>query len=187
MAAQKNLRVKSSLLLLVLSAWMSDWKWIAPVSVHRQHICGLICLLLRKADPWAVSSQWPHSRRNSGTVMLHVTVYDTLVHLPRKQPSNLCGKSISAFLKVAFQAECTDLGHFDSIKNMTGSTFWQVFMIFDTSTDKPSSQRGLEVFLLNLSGSDPNKTTKQAHPHVNGRFCILLFAALNQVTRSQKW
>lgn len=147
MAAQKNLRVKSSLLLLVLSAWMSDWKWIAPVSVHRQHICGLICLLLRKSDPWAVSSQWPHSRRNSGTVMLHVTVYDTLVHLPRKQPSNLCGKSTSAFLKVAFQAECIDLGHFDSIKNMTRSIFWQVFMIFDKSTDKPSSRRGLEVFL----------------------------------------
>lgn len=52
---------------------MSDWKWIAPVSVQRQHICGLICLLLRKPEPWAVSSQWPHSRQNSGTVMLHVT------------------------------------------------------------------------------------------------------------------
>lgn len=83
---------------------MLDWKWIAPVSVHRQHICGLICLLLGKTEPWAVSSQWPHSRQKSRTVVLHVTVYNPPAHLHlRKQPSNLCGSSISACLKVPFR------------------------------------------------------------------------------------
>lgn len=62
------------------------------------------------------------------------------VHLlRRKQPSNMCGNLKSAFQKVAFQVECTDIGHFDLIKNMTGSTFCYVFMIFDTSMENPSS------------------------------------------------
>lgn len=121
--AQKDLWVKSPLWLPVLPVWMSDWKWIAPVSVHRQHICGLICLLLRKSEPWAVSLQWPHSRQNSGTVVLHVTVYNPPAHLhPRKQPSNLCGSSISACLKVPFQAECWSFrtnSEYDQIRIMT--------------------------------------------------------------------
>lgn len=122
--AQKDLCVKSPLWLLVLPVWMSDWKWIAPVSVHRQHICGLICLLLKKSEPRAVSSQWPHSRQNSGTVVLHVTVYNPPAHLhPRKQPSNLCDSSISACLKGPFQAE-----RWSFRSNMTSSELWHIFI-----------------------------------------------------------
>lgn len=130
--AQKDLWVKSPLWLPVPPVWMLDWKWIAPVSVQRQHICGLICLLLRKSEPWAVSLQWPHSRRNSGTVVLHVTVYNPPAHLhPRKQPSNLCGSSISACLKVPFQAERWSFrsnSEYDQIRTMT-HFHWQTHQV----------------------------------------------------------
>lgn len=151
---------------------------------HTQCICGLICLLLRWSEPRAVSSQWPHSRQNSGTVMLHVTVYKTPVHLhPREQPSNLCGNSITGFVKVGFQGEMYGQWLF---QDMPESKHWHIFdRMFDIvgKTIKSKGPWDVSVDPLRIRFKQDNLTSSSA---LKCQYLYFIFVTLNQKENQEK-